>query len=379
MSKTYVIKKDTKVSLRGRINTSGDFVTLYLDWGSGKNRSTNFLTDRIYNIPKTESEIKHNEVILKKAYVKLSVKNAELLNDTTQMRSNNSYISFQDFFEIYKKMPKKNGKPKKDSTLNSYSMCIASLNKYQDLSKTRLRDIDEAWIIGLRQHLLDSDLCSNTAANYLQWFGGILRQAVKKKYMVHNPCELIDTIGRDAPEVNYLLHEDLQKLKAANCPNPVLKKAGLFSSQTGMRSGDMKALKWKNISKVGPLYRIHLKQEKTEKQYIIHFKQSVMDIIGPPGNPDEYVFPKFTNDNLANSHLQVWFLKAGVVPRGYVDNPFTMHDFRHTYAITLGLNGASIYEISQMIGHEMIANTERYYARILEQMKTVITDRLPDL
>ena len=37
-----------------------------------------------------------------------------------------------------------------------------------------------------------------------------------------------------------------------------------------------------------------------------------------------------------------------------------MHDLRHTYASLLINNGASIYEVQQLLGHYNISMTERY-------------------
>jgi site-specific recombinase XerD len=37
-----------------------------------------------------------------------------------------------------------------------------------------------------------------------------------------------------------------------------------------------------------------------------------------------------------------------------------IHDLRHTYASLLINNGASIYEVQQLLGHHYISMTERY-------------------
>jgi integrase/recombinase XerD len=257
---------------------------------------------------------------------------------------------------------------------------MKSLCKIVDLSKVSLKDIDKAFVREFRNKLLASKLSQNTASVYFQWFTSFLTLAVEHEYMETNPCIGVPTISMDdAVHINYVLHEDILKLKNAECPNPDQKRACLFSSQTGMRSGDMKQLTWKRITTVGELYRIVLKQEKTDKPYIIHFRQDVMDLLGEPGEPDDLVFPKFKNNTLCNPHMVIWFFNAKVTPRGIPEQTFTPHDFRHTFAITLGLNGANLYEISQMLGHSAVSTTERHYARILEQMKQKIVLNLPSL
>lgn len=380
MSKTFVIKKATKAILRGRYNTTGEFVTLYLDWGSGKNRGFDFQQERIYAKPKNKDEKDHNEIILKKAKKKLSLKDAELLSDKTQLTGKLSNMDFMTFFNFAKKLPKKNGKPKKLSTIETYENAMKSICENAiDLSTVRLKDIDKYFVREFRGKILDAGYDHNTASTYYQWFTSFLSIAVKHGYMESNPCDSVETIPMDDSVINYIFHEDLQKLQKADCPCPVLKRAGLFASQTGMRSGDIKELKWKQIQKAGDLYRIVLKQEKTDRPYTIHFRQDVMDILGEPGIGEDLVFQGFKNNGLTNKNLVIWFLKAKIEPRGIPEQNFTMHDFRHTFAITLGLNGADLYQIAQLLGHSNTSTAEKHYARMLEQMKRQVVNNMPTL
>jgi hypothetical protein len=110
MRKLIVIEKATKVTLRGRLNTSG-LITLYLDWGSGENRGFDFLKDQIHNSPKTAQEKKHNEDILKKAKAKLSLKNAEIFQDNPAMIKTLSNV--YDFLPFRQEAPKERGEAQK--------------------------------------------------------------------------------------------------------------------------------------------------------------------------------------------------------------------------------------------------------------------------
>lgn len=375
---TYLIESATKVKLRGRINKSKEFVSLYLDYMENKARKYEFLPDRIYHNPKGKNQKDHNNTILRNASETLGLKNLSLLNDTTQLNKHLSQVYFPDFFNYAKNLVKKDGDEKEFGTKVFYDNSLRKINEYKNVEKVRLKDIDSKWISGYRDFLLKSSLKKSTASVYFQNIDIIFKLAVKKGHIDRNPCLGVDPIRKPDPEVNYIFHEDLQKLKEAECVSNI-KKPCLFSSQTGMRAGDMKALRWKDIVLIGDLYRIVLQQEKTDKPYIIHFRKSVMDIIGPTGDPNDLVFPDFKNDNSCNIEIAFWLIRAKVQPRGRPNKRFTVHDFRHTYAINLGLNGANLYEISQMIGHREIKTTEKYYARILDQVKRKIVDNLPDL
>lgn len=375
---TYLIESATKVKLRGRINKSKEFVSLYLDYMENKVRKYEFLPDKIYHNPKTKLQKDHNDIILRSAQQSLGLKNLTLLNDTTQLSKHLSQAYFLDFFKYAKKHTKPDGDNKKHGTKIFYDSSLKKIQEYRNVDKVRMKDIDNKWIWGYRDFLLKSGLAKSTASIYMQNIDGIFKLAVKKGYVDRNPCLGVDPIRKPEPEVNYIFHEDLQKLKETECM-PAIKKACLFSSQTGLRAGDMKALRWKDIGTVGDLYRIVLKQEKTDKPYIIHFRKSVIDIIGPIREPGDLVFPGFQNNNGCNAEISLWLARAQVQPRGNPDKRLTPHDFRHSYAINLGLNGANLYEISQMLGHREISTTEKYYARILDQVKRKIVDKLPDL
>jgi integrase len=374
---TYLIESATKVKLRGRINKSKEFVSLYLDYMENKVRKYEFLPDKIYHNPKTKVQKDHNTIILRKAQQELGLKNLSLLNDTTQLSKHLSQVYFPDFFKYAKNLTKVDGDEKEFGTKLFYDHSLSKIQEYKNVDKTRMKDIDSKWVNGYRDFLLKCGLKKSTASVYFQNLDGIFKLAVKKGYVDRNPCLGVDPIRKPEPEANYIFHEDLQKLKETECIDTI-KRPCLFSSQTGMRAGDMKKLRWKHIGVIGDLYRIVLQQEKTDKPYIIHFRKSVIDIIGS-GEPEDLVFPDFKNDNSCNIEITLWLMRAKVQPRGKPDKRFTVHDFRHTYAINLGLNGANLYEISQMIGHREIKTTEKYYARILDQVKRKIVDNLPDL
>ena len=56
-----------------------------------------------------------------------------------------------------------------------------------------------------------------------------------------------------------------------------------------------------------------------------------------------------------------------------------MHDLRHTYASLLINNGASIYEVQQLLGHYNISMIERYarlFPNTLQDRVYIVADSL---
>jgi integrase len=54
---------------------------------------------------------------------------------------------------------------------------------------------------------------------------------------------------------------------------------------------------------------------------------------------------------------------------------FHFHDLRHTCASLLAMNGASILEIAEVLGHKSITMTQRY-SHLCNAHKTKLTDRV---
>lgn len=61
-------------------------------------------------------------------------------------------------------------------------------------------------------------------------------------------------------------------------------------------------------------------------------------------------------------------MKAGI-------DDFRFHDLRHTCASMLAMNGASLLEIAQVLGHKSITMTQRY-SHLCTEHKASLTDRV---
>ncbi len=67
-------------------------------------------------------------------------------------------------------------------------------------------------------------------------------------------------------------------------------------------------------------------------------------------------------------HWQEALLKADV-------RDFRFHDLRHSCASLLAMNGASLLEIAQVLGHKSITMTQRY-SHLCVEHKATLTDRV---
>jgi len=85
-----------------------------------------------------------------------------------------------------------------------------------------------------------------------------------------------------------------------------------------------------------------------------------------------YVFVHLTkpNDYFKNfdSHWRTALKEADITD-------FRFHDLRHTCASLLAMNGATLLEIAQVLGHKSISMTQRYSHLCIEH-KANLTDRV---
>jgi integrase len=133
---------------------------------------------------------------------------------------------------------------------------------------------------------------------------------------------------------------------------------------TGARKSELRLAKWKDIdddkmqlfvaiSKSGRSRKIMLSNQAVKVLDKVRLRT---DALGLPTTRDDWLFPNpRTRKPYTSFHLAFFAARkhAGL-------NTVRLHDLRHTYASLLINNGASIYEVQQLLGHYHISMTERY-------------------
>lgn len=100
----------------------------------------------------------------------------------------------------------------------------------------------DKWVVGLPE----SDKLSRSTSNFqLMTLKVVLEQAVRDSILKENPCDKVETLGNDTrirsaftlKEVTAILGKD------ENWPNPMVRTICLVSAVTGMRLGEIRALR----------------------------------------------------------------------------------------------------------------------------------------
>lgn len=138
---------------------------------------------------------------------------------------------------------------------------------------------------------------------------------------------------------------------------------------TGLRRGEVLALRWREVDFEGEALRVHrnstygqLGTPKSGKVRSVPMVEPVAQALARLGQrerftaPDDLVFPNEVGAFLDGSALRRRFIKA----RNEAGlRPIRLHDLRHTFG-SLAINRASITQVQHWMGHSRSSTTERY-------------------
>jgi integrase len=238
------------------------------------------------------------------------------------------------------------------------------------------KSIDEKWcedfrlhILGLKSYDSNNKIKQNSAAAYWMKVKTALKQAYKDKIIQINLSACISPIKIEETQKNFLTYDEIERLKKAECPWPMLKKAFLFAISTGMRYSDIIALTWRNIEVIDNKPAIRFIQQKTHGVETHWISKNTYESLGEVGNPDERLFPGFHLTSTNSRYMDRWMGNA------QISKHITFHCARHTYA-NLHINASTdIYTLSRLLGHRSLASTQ-IYARVSDKSRQDAADRL---
>jgi len=220
-----------------------------------------------------------------------------------------------------------------------------------------LSDITPASITEQKSKL---DRSPATIDKYLKNLSHAFNVAVNEwGWLEDNPVKKVKSPKLPRGRVRFLDDDEREKLLQAckDSSNDWLYLTVILALSTGMRQGELMGLKWKDINlkdrylildktKNGERRRVPLAGHALE-QLIIHSKVRRLDteLLFPSKNPDK---PIDLRKPFANALKQAEIMD------------FKWHDLRHCTASYLAMNGASLAEIAEVLGHKTLQMVKRY-------------------
>lgn len=219
-----------------------------------------------------------------------------------------------------------------------------------------LSDITPARIVEARGKLNRSPA---TANRYMAALSHVFTIAIREwEWMEDSPIRKISKLKEPRGRVRYLSDEERTKLIAAarDIENPTLYTVIVLALSTGARQGELLSLNWKDVDFKRGSLTFH--ETKNGERRTVPLTGLAHDLLKERYSKREkvtqLVFPSEENTPVrVDRPFQALLFQTGI-------KDFRFHDLRHSAASYLAMNGASLAEIAEVLGHKTLQMVKRY-------------------
>lgn len=374
-----------KVTLRQKPISKGR-KSLYLDIyppieniETGKPTRRDFLGLYILDKPKTVKDKQVNKETLQLAERICEKRSAELNKPEIYTASEKEQLKLKaneqrNFIEYFEKLLNK----REGSNQSNWNSAFQYLKLFAG-DEVKFADLDTVFFDEFKAYLLSANrlrskhlkLGRNSAVSYFNKVKAALKRAFKDGILSYDLNAKIDPIKPEETHREYLTIDELQSLIKTPCNDPLLKRAALFSTLTGLRFSDIKKLTWQELEYSNDTdgYSIHFIQKKTKGAEVLPISEQAYNLLGTKGEPEHQIFEGLDYSAYMNKHLFQWIGAAGITKN------ITFHCFRHTYATLQLANGTDITTLQKMMGHKDLKTT-LLYAKVVDRAKREAADKI---
>jgi integrase len=253
-----------------------------------------------------------------------------------------------------------------------------------------LADITPALLSEIKDELAAGEVTEGklrapaTVNRYFISLSAVLSKAAGEwGYIEANPIGKVKKLSEPEGRVRFLSEKERDALLDAcrRSRSKMLYPVVLLALSTGMRQGEILSLRWRDVdfdrkrivlndTKNGSSRQVPLAGAATDelKEMLAAKKAAKIQTIKPIG--DELVFHA-----KGGGMLDIRCAWDAAVKRAKLDEHFRFHDCRHTAASYLAMNGATLLELSQILGHKTLSMVKRY-AHLTEQHLHNVVERM---
>lgn len=254
-----------------------------------------------------------------------------------------------------------------DGTAKHYDPLVTRLTewgrmtKWKDVTVENIANFD-AWLHTLTKPMSDArrkagakpeKLSDGGIYNYHKCLKALLHRALSFGIIDRNPYDRLKFKRGDRENVEYLTDEEMSRFEALILPKgsqlDVVHDLFIFQMFTGLPFSDMQAFDGSDYKWDGHAWRNVGERIKTGVAYVSQLLTPVVRVLEKYG----WEIPQISNADY-NRHLKTLGQMAGIKTRLH------SHLARHTFATWMLRNGASIENVSKMLGHTNIMQTQRY-------------------
>lgn len=286
------------------------------------------------------------------------------------------------------------------STLKRYKISISDINSY--LGGTLLSKLKPINIQNLYTKLLEEKQQSkSTILKTHRTLSIALKHAVNWQLINSNPCNNVQPPRPDKIDMK------VWDVKAANkflvtIKNDVIYLPVLIALQTGLREGELCALKWENVDLTSKTLsvkytlqkineKLSLKEPKTKKsKRTIALMDSTINILKEYKKQQALYKLTLGEEYYNENYVCAWNDGRPFDPL-YLSKKFPkliekynfpyirFHDLRHTHATMLLQQGVNPKIVSERLGHSTISITLDTYSHVLPNMQKEAAEKLNEL
>ncbi|MBO6809245.1 site-specific integrase [Thalassospira sp.] len=265
----------------------------------------------------------------------------------------------------------------------------------EQLGAFLLADITPSRIAELRDKLLASPACGAdgrpllkkdgsprrrkspaTVVRYLASLSVVFSTAANEwEWVDQNPVQKVRRPRESRGRVRFLSDDERERLVEAckASPNPYLYTVVIVALSTGARYGEIIGLKWRDIDLVRGTAR--LERTKNRERRALPLAHIALEAVKElhqeqKPKPSDFVFARA--DGAAPMEIRKHWYNA--IEQAEIED-FRFHDLRHSAASYLAMNGATLAEIAEVLGHKTLQMVKRY-AHLSDQHTAAVVERM---
>lgn len=245
--------------------------------------------------------------------------------------------------------------------------------------------ITRADIIDFINYEIGREYKSGTIRSHFKVVKSTFEWAFNNNIITQNPCIKIPLPRKSNGEIHPFTEDEMNKILAVKCPEWV-HNAILIAYRTGMRKGEIFALKWTDINFDERFIMVQRTQSVVKNQLILKEPKtkSSRRRIGIDNklllelekmrekSISEYVFATKDGNCKIPWELSCKRFKA-VCERANV-SVRRFHDLRHTHATVLLSHGVYPKVVSERLGHSSTKITQDIYCHVTPEMQQTAVD-----
>lgn len=200
---------------------------------------------------------------------------------------------------------------------------------------------------------------ASTVNHYIIDLSAVCKTAtVEWHWIERNPVSNVSRLAEPPGRIRFLSDEERTALLDACAKNPDLLAIVILALATGARRGEILGMRWRHVDLKRGVVVLHDTKNRERRVLPLHGPALAMmkERAKVRRLHDDRVFPSQDKTDAEFNLRRCW---PEALKGAGIEN-FRFHDLRHSCASYLAMNGASLAEIAEVLGHKTLAMVKRY-------------------